>query len=195
MNRDAVKIVVTMFVTCLVAAAGLAATYAVTAPKIAAQEQAAERAALASVLPGATSFEQAEASVIEAAREAAGASSVLALYRASGDAGELGWGLKIASRGYGGPITMVLGLDRDGKVLGLTILTMNETPGLGTRVQTEPGFLEQFASLPAGFSEKDVRGLDMISGATKSSRGVRASVEAAARIFEQALAGAGEKER
>jgi electron transport complex protein RnfG len=192
MNREAVKMILAVLVTCLVAAAGLAATYGVTAPKIAAQEQAAEKAALSSVLPGAASFEQVDTAMLEAAQEAAGESSVLALYRASGDAGEIGWGLKVASRGYGGPITMVLGLDRDGKVLGLTILTMNETPGLGTRVQTEPGFLEQFSALPAGFSEKDVRGLDMISGATKSSRGVRASVEAAARIFEQVLAGAKE---
>lgn len=192
MNREATKMILAVLLTCLVAAGGLAATYGVTAPMIVAQEQAAEEDALSSVLPGATSFEPADAEMLEAARKAAGEAAVLALYRASGDAGEIGWGLKVASRGYGGPITMVLGLDRDGKVLGLTILTMNETPGLGTRVQTEPGFLQQFAALPAGFSEKDVRGLDMISGATKSSRGVRASVEAAARIFEQVLVGARE---
>jgi electron transport complex protein RnfG len=192
MNREATKMILAVLLTCLVAAGGLAATYGVTAPMIVAQEQAAEEDALSSVLPGATSFEPADAETLEAARKAAGEAAVLALYRASGDAGEIGWGLKVASRGYGGPITMVLGLDRDGKVLGLTILTMNETPGLGTRVQTEPGFLQQFAALPAGFSEKDVRGLDMISGATKSSRGVRASVEAAARIFEQVLVGARE---
>ena len=192
MNRESMKMIVAVLVTCLVAAGGLAATYGVTAPMIAAQEQAAEEAALSSVLPGATSFKPADPTLLERAREVGKESSVLGLYRASGAAGEIGWGLKVASRGYGGPITMVLGLDRDGKVLGLTILTMNETPGLGTRVQTEPGFLEQFAALPAGFSEKDVRGLDMISGATKSSRGVRASVEAAARIFEQVLADARE---
>lgn len=188
MDREAMKMILAVLVTCLVSAAGLAATYGVTAPMIAAQEQAAEKAALSSVLPGATSFEQVDESTLEAVRTAAGETTVVALYRASGDAGEIGWGLKVASRGYGGPITMVLGLDRDGKVLGLTILTMNETPGLGTRIQTEPGFLEQFIALPVGFSEKDVRGLDMISGATKSSRGVRASVEAAARIYEQVLA-------
>jgi electron transport complex protein RnfG len=192
MNREATKMILAVLLTCLVAAGGLAATYGVTAPMIVAQEQAAEEDALSSVLPGATSFEPADAEMLEAARKAAGEAAVLALYRASGDAGEIGWGLKVASRGYGGPITMVLGLDRDGKVLGLTILTMNETPGLGTRVQTEPGFLQQFTALAAGFSEKDVRGLDMISGATKSSRGVRASVEAAARIFEQVLTGAKE---
>jgi electron transport complex protein RnfG len=196
MDRDAIKMILAVLVTCVVAASGLAATYAVTSPRIAAQEAAAEKAALASVLPGAMTFEAADAELVESARQAAGETSVAAVYRAADDAGEFtGWGIKLASRGYAGPISLVLGLDRDGKVLGLTILTMNETPGLGTRIKTEPAFLGQFRALPAGFTEKDVRKLDMISGATKSSRGVRASVEASARIFEQALSGSeGEKQ-
>src|SRR5690606_28513760 len=109
MNREAMKMILAVLVTCLVAAGGLAATYGVTAPMITAQEPAAEGAALSSVLPGATSSEPADAALLEAAREAAGESDVLALSRVSGDAGEIGWGLKVASRGYGGPITMVVG--------------------------------------------------------------------------------------
>jgi electron transport complex protein RnfG len=87
---------------------------------------------------------------------------------------------------------MVWGLDRDGKVTDLTILTMNETPGLGTRIKTEPGFLEQYRGLPGGFTEKDVKKLDMISGATKSSRAVRNSGIAVSVVYEAVLKAAGE---
>ena len=80
-----------------------------------------------------------------------------------------------------------------GKSSGLTILSMNETPGLGKPViKTEPSFLEQYLGLPAGFSEKDVKALDMISGATKSSRGVRNSVVVTSVVFDKVLKDAGE---
>ncbi|MCE5203698.1 MAG: FMN-binding protein [Actinomycetia bacterium] len=177
-----------MLVTCVVAASGLAVTYSITAPRIAAQEKAAEEDALAAVLPQAADFEGVDDATLVAAREAAGDTDVSALYVARDDSGAtVGWGLRVASRGYGGPINMVIGLDRNGKVVGLTILAMNETPGLGTRVRTEPWFLEQFKTLPPNFGEADVKKLDMISGATKSSRGVRNSMLAAGRIYEQVL--------
>ena len=190
MKTSPLTLIVSVLVTCVVAASGLAMTYSITAPRIAAQEKAAEQDALASVLPDASSFEAVDAEMLTAAQEAAGESNVSALYRAlDGSGEEVGWGMKVASRGYGGPISMVLGLDRNGKVVGLTILTMNETPGLGTRIKTEPTFLEQFKSLPEAFTEADIKKLDMLSGATKSSRGVRNSVSAAGRIYEQVLAG------
>lgn len=191
MKHESVRLVIAMLVTCVVAGGGLAATYAVTSPLIAEQERAAEESALSAVLPGTTAFAAVPDDVLERVRAAAEPADAIAVYEAEGADGFLGWGLKLASRGYGGPITLVLGLDRDGSVVGITILSMNETPGLGTRIQTEAGFLEQFKGLPQAFTEKDVRGLDMISGATKSSRGVRGSVEAAARIYGEVLSGEG----
>lgn len=184
------RLVLTVAITCIVASVGLALTYSITAPRILAQEKEAEKAALTAVLASAVTFEPVSDSLLAKAQAAAGESQVASVYAGEDASGEfIGWGLRVASRGYGGPINMVLGLDRDGKVVGLSILSMNETPGLGTRVQTEPGFLEQFKKLPAEFSEKDVRALDMISGATKSSRGVRGSVIAAGAVYADVLAG------
>lgn len=193
MKSSPFRLIVSVFVTCVVAAAGLAATYYVTAPRIAAQDKAAEAEALTGVLPDAAKFEPVDAKTLEAAVKVAGDSKVDAIYRALDSSGaQVGWGLKIGSRGYGGYINMVLGLDSDGKVAGLTILTMNETPGLGSRVKTEPWFLEQYQTLKAGYTEKDVKSLDTISGATKSSRGVRNTVMASGVIFEKVLKSAGE---
>jgi electron transport complex protein RnfG len=97
----------------------------------------------------------------------------------------------VAPRGYGGPIQMVVGLDRNGKVLGASIVSMNETPGLGTRVKDEPAFLEQFRGLMSETIDDEVRKTDAITGATKSSRGVRHGVEAAGHVFTVVLAPGG----
>lgn len=190
MQSSPTRLVVSVTVTCLVAAIGLAATYAIAGPRIVAQEKQAEQDALAAVLPDADEFVPASDDVLQAAQDAAGESTVSAIYEAKDASGNtVGWGIKVASRGYGGPIPMVIGMDRGGKVVGLSILSMNETPGLGTRVQTEEWFLDQYLELPAGYTEKDVKALDTISGATKSSRGVRNSVIAAGAIYDEVLAG------
>jgi len=193
MKSSPLRLIISVLIVCVVAAAGLAATYAITAPRIAAQEKAAEANAMKSVLPDAATFEQVDAALLQEAQALAGDSKVDAIFRALDTSGaQVGWGLKVGSRGYGGYINLVLGLDGDGKVTGVTILSMNETPGLGTRISTEPGFLEQYRGLPAGFTEKDVKALDMISGATKSSRGVRNSAVVTANVFDKVLKDAGE---
>jgi len=184
------RLVVAVVVTCVVAAAGLAVTYGATKDRIAEQERLAEEESLKAVLPDATQYVAVDAEVLEAAQAAAGDVECSAIYRAEDAQGELiGWGLRVAGRGYGGPIQLVMGLDSSGKVTGVTILSMNETPGLGTKVKSEAWFLEQFTELPAGFGEQDIKKLDSISGSTKSSRGVRNGVEAGGRIYNDVLAG------
>ncbi|MCE5190446.1 MAG: FMN-binding protein [Actinomycetia bacterium] len=193
MKSSPLRLIVSVLVTCVIAAASLAATYSVTAPLIAAQDKAAEVDALKTVLPEAVSFEPVDAATLKDAEAVVSDEKVDAVYRAlDGSSVPIGWGIKVASRGYGGYINMVLGLDSDGKVTGLTILSMNETPGLGSRVKSEPWFLGQFLKLKPGYTEKDVKSLDTISGATKSSRGVRNSVIAAGLIYEKVLKQAGE---
>jgi electron transport complex protein RnfG len=177
-------LVISVVVTCAVAAGGLAATYAVTAPRIAAQEREAEQAALSKVLPGAARFEPAAQELVARAREAASAGAVEQIWRAHEASGsDAGWCVRVAARGYAGPVHMVIGLDRNGKVVGLTILSMSETPGLGTRIESEGWFLEQFTRLPAGYGERDVKKLDAISGATRSSRAVKNCAIAATQAF------------
>ncbi len=182
------RLVIAVVVTCVVAATGLALAYAATKDRIADQERRAERESLVAVLPEAESFEPVPEDVLAEARDAAGDAGCSAIYEARDASGALiGWGLRVSGRGYGGPINVVLGMDSTGKVTGVTILSMSETPGLGTKVQTEPWFLEQFSTLPAAFTTDDVRALDSISGSTKSSRGVRSAVEGAGRVYTEVL--------
>jgi len=186
--RNAVRLVLPVLITCIVAAAGLAVTYSITAPKIAEQDRLAEERSLQTVLPDAA-FTCLEESRIKADTDAAAAPvDVIDTFYATIDGEYAGWALKVSSRGYGGPMVVVIGLDTSGSVTGATILTHNETPGLGTKVISDSWFLEQFPTLEAGFDDADVRALDAISGSTKSSNGVRNAVAAAGRVYTEVLA-------
>jgi len=183
--------VISVTVVCAIAAAGLAYTYSITEERIAEQNKLAEEKALKAVLATGESFELRDDLTAEAVK-AGGDTPVGSVYEATDASGQaVGWGVRTAPRGYGGPIQMVVGLDRDGKVTGVSIIAMAETPGLGTRVVEEPWFLEQFTGLDSATAADDIRKLDTITGATKSSRGVRHGVEAATAVYADVLAGEG----
>ncbi len=181
------SMVLSVLVTCVVASAALTFTYEMTRERIAEQERVAREKALKDVLPAATEFTAVDANVLSAAEEAAGDTQVAAVF----DAGESGWGILVAPRGYGGPMSMVVGVDRNGKVTGVKIITQNETPGLGSKVMTEPEFLPQFEAWDASEIEKAAKAFDAISGATKSSNGVRKGVLAAGHVYADVLSGEG----
>ncbi len=180
-----VSMVLAVLMTCVVAASSLAFTYELTQDRIAEQEKAAREEALYAVVPGAVSFTEVDDDVLEAADEAAGETPVLALYKAETDSGGSAMGVIVAPRGYGGPIQMAIGMDRDGKVLGVSIITQNETPGLGSKITTEDWFLEQFEGWDASNIDEAVKDFDAISGATKSSVGVRKGILAAGHVYEE----------
>lgn len=178
-----------VLVTCVVAAASLTLTYEATRDRIAAQERAAEERALKSVVPGAFSFETVP-ELLEPAATAAKGTPVTALYRAVGADGErFAWAVRAAPRGYAGPVQLVVGLDRDGEVLGVSIIAMNETPGLGTKIATVEGWLGQFEGWSGSDIDASAREFDAIAGATKSSVAVREGVVAAGRVWAAVLRG------
>jgi len=77
--------------------------------------------------------------------------------------------------GYGGPVTVMIGLDLDRKeALGLEIILHNETPGLGSQIE-KSGFRNQWKGLsiaePADLRSQGGQ-IDAISGATYSSKAV-----------------------
>jgi Na+-translocating ferredoxin:NAD+ oxidoreductase subunit G len=173
--------------TCLVAATVLTVTYELTRERILEQERAAERSALTAVLSGAAEFEAAEELFVPAGG-AAGDVTLEGVYRALDTNGAIsGWGVRVAPRGYSGPVSMVVGLDRDGTVLGVSIITMNETPGLGTKIVTQEGWIEQFEGWEGPNIDASAGQFDAIAGATRSSVAVRNGVVAAGRVYAEVL--------
>lgn len=82
--------------------------------------------------------------------------------------------------GYGGSIELMVGFDAKGAVSGISILSHQETPGLGAKI-TDASFREQFHGLrPEEESvavAQDGGPVDSITAATVSSRAVAHAVE------------------
>jgi electron transport complex protein RnfG len=186
-----IKLGVPMLVICIVAAAGLAATWSLTKDRIAEQDMLAKTKSLGIVLPDATFVPLdpvKDKTTLEACVKAAGEVRFDGAYRAlDGSGQQVGWGVLVAGRGYGGPLAIAVGVDRDGKVTGVTIVSMNETPGLGDKVVKQTDWLPGFVALDTSGGSEAVRKVDSILGATKSSRGVKSGVTAAAAVYDAVL--------
>ncbi|RLC24658.1 MAG: electron transporter RnfG [Deltaproteobacteria bacterium] len=89
--------------------------------------------------------------------------------------------------GEGGPIGVMVAINLDtDKVVGVGVTTHKETPGLGSRIKTEPAFTAQFKGMPIKdpFKVKADGGkIDAISGATISSRGVCGAVMQSSEVY------------
>lgn len=87
-----------------------------------------------------------------------------------------GYCANVSPSGFGGAINMMVGVDYSGAVCGVNIVSMSETPGLGSKANT-PDFLAQFNGKKGNLST--VNGIDAISGATITSNAVCAGVNTA----------------
>jgi electron transport complex protein RnfG len=98
------------------------------------------------------------------------------------------WALAFETQatGYKGDIGVMVGYDLEqNKMIGLGILTLQETPGLGARV-AEPVFTDNFKNraLTENFKVKQAGGfVDGITGATISSKAVCLAVEKSVVLF------------
>ncbi|MCB9896404.1 MAG: FMN-binding protein [Planctomycetes bacterium] len=98
----------------------------------------------------------------------------------------VGWALDASGPGYQDSIHLLFGYDAAADaLLGLRVLQSKETPGLGDRIEKDATFAAGFAdAVPpiAGVKPgeaSDAHGVDMITGATISSKAVIAAVNAA----------------
>ena len=91
-----------------------------------------------------------------------------------------------AAKGYHDVIEVMIGVNPDGTLTGISIMTHTETPGLGARI-VEPEFTDQFAGLDLDTTKLSAEGgqVDTLSGATFSTVGVIAAVSAALEQFPQ----------
>lgn len=93
----------------------------------------------------------------------------------------LGVVIEASERGYADVISAMYAYAPDTQTItGFQIVDMKETPGLGSRISTDPSFLENFRNLDATHpitavkhgAKKNPWEIDAISGATVSSRAV-----------------------
>ena len=173
--------------------------YQITKEPIAAAEEKAAKAAYQEVFPEAAGFsDKLELAVPEGEstweQNYAGVDLDNVLMATDAEGVCLGYVLTMTSHeGYGGDITFTMGIQNDGTLNGISLLSISETAGLGMKAGTVlvPQFagkqVSQFTYTKTG-STMDSQ-IDAISGATITTNAVTTAVNAGLYIFETQLGG------
>ena len=100
----------------------------------------------------------------------------------------------VSHEGYGGDITMSVGIMADGTVKGVEMLSISETAGLGMKA-SEADFRNQFKDKQVesfSYTKNNEKGddkIDAISGATITTNAVTNAVDCALVYFQNTLGG------
>lgn len=165
--------VVVLLTICMVAGALLGLVHSVTSPIAEANAQQKAQETYALLVPEADSFEPVPCEVegCTAALEARDASGAVIAHV-----------IVAQSKGYGGQVPIAVAFGSDGTVSSITTMSNEETPGLGTKVADE-SYIGQYVGMAAApASQGDV---DLISGATISSKAVLAAYNIAVEAYEE----------
>ena len=165
------RLTLTLLLICSFMAGALAAVTGVTAPIIERLTWEKTQKAIEAVLPGG-------GEAIDVPAVDVGA-TVSCVYK-----GENGYAVEVVPTGFGGGITMMVGVDFEGKVLGISVVSHTETAGLGSVAGDKTSKGEAFRGQFVGQSgqvtvSKDGGQIDAITGATITSRAVCDGVNAA----------------
>jgi len=103
------------------------------------------------------------------------------IYTIHSDSEQIGYAFIAIGKGYGGDINILVGLEDETTIKGITIISHTETPGLGTRIAESP-FIDQFAGININDAALSADGgkVDAITGSTISSAAVADAVSATA---------------
>ena len=185
-----VELTVKLFVTCLVVAGLLGGVNAITKDRIAAINWENTVAAMQAVAadPENTTYNETPLENTQAMTDAASAAggTLGAIYEAQVNGESAGYAVTVSASGSQGTIEMMVGVDAEGAVTGVSVINHSETSGIGTKVTgNEPtaagvGVLDQFVGKSAADGTLTVgTNVDAITGATVSTRGVTTGVNAA----------------
>lgn len=169
-----IRLAATLLIITSLVAAALAGVNSITAPIIAQKTAEKTQQAIQAVLPGGG-----EEMTDLPAVDYAGSDLVSKVYK-----GENGYAIEVTPVGFDNTITMMVGVDAGGKVLGIDIISHTETAGLGAVADAETpagiAFREQFVGTGGSVAvTKDGGALDSITGATITSRAICEGVNAA----------------
>ena len=192
MKNKIIKDAVALTLITLVAGVALGGVYEITKDPIARQEAQAKAEAYEQVFTDAAAFEEVEMddTLIQTIRdqldqEGYKAQSIEEVMRAEDQSGEtLGYAFTVVtSEGYGGDIQFSMGVQNDGTLNGISILSIGETAGLGMNADT-PAFKDQFVGKQVeklqytknGATQDDE--INAISGATVTTNAMTNGVNA-----------------
>ena len=180
------KVAGTLTVISLVVAALLGLVDNVTADKIAAIDAENTRIAMSAVVPEGSEFtDKLEISDAVSAAAPAQGGKLTELYGVTNGGAEAGYVMKVSASGSQGTIVMMVGVDANKAITGISVVSHSETSGIGTKVVgNEPNtagvpVLDQFQGMSGAGSLVVGKTITAISGATVSTKGITMGANAA----------------
>ena len=165
--EDLLKPVVVLLGIALAAAVLLGFVNSKTEPIIKENARIKAEQTRAAVLAGAKGFE-----------EIKGDFAVLDIDSAYKDTSGLGYVITSTHKGYGGDVTVTVGLDPNGKIVGISADVKTETQGVGSKAG-EAKYLDRF------LGASGVANVDSLTGASYTSAAVKNGVNAALAAFDK----------
>ena len=168
MVKFVLRLALTLLAITSVVAVALAGVNMITAPAIEELNAKNTQAAIEAVLPGGGDLVEFPETAL-----------VSKVY-----ASETGYAVEVTPGGFDNTITMMVGVDKAGNVLGIDVISHTETAGLGAVADAETpagiAFREQFVGTSGSVSvTKDGGEMDAITGATITSRAICVGINAA----------------
>ena len=192
-NTEIIRPTLVLFLCGLFITAVLAVVYQVTDPIIRASAAEEQKLALKKVLPDADAFDSVLTTEKLSEKGIPVPATVSAVYRGTASGQFAGYAVSVAPKGYGGKIVLIAGIGPDGAIKGVTLVSQNETPGLGTRAK-DPVFLGKYAGLSAGDGLQVVKkasdrkgDIQALSGATVTSRAVTRGISDALAVVRDLM--------
>ena len=163
---EIIKTAAILFIITAISAGLLAYINSITAPLINANNILKQEKAMTKVLP------DADFDVNQNLKNDNMDKTVTAVYK---DKNDTGFAVMVSPSGYGGEISMVVGVLADGTVSGVDIISQSETAGLGAKC-TDNAFLSQFTgkteSITVAKGTAKDNQINAISSATITSKAV-----------------------
>ena len=168
-----VRPVLVLVSICVIAGVLLGLVHGMTAPIAEANAQQKAEEVYARLVPDAARFDELDCDV-------EGCTAALAARDSQDEV--VAYVIVAQSKGYGGQVPIAVAFEPGGTVRSITAMTNEETPGLGTRVADE-SYIGQYVGLTA--SPVDAGSIDLISGATISSKAALAAFNSAVEAYEE----------
>ena len=169
-----------LLVISAIAAAALGCVNSATEGKIAERALETKNNAMREVLPLADSFSE---DIVPSS------GGIITSYSEGTSGGSnAGYAFAVETRGFDAGLKLMVGIDGDGVISGVTVLSSNETPGLGARAQEvlSPQFAGKSGELKLS---KNGGEIDAITGATITSNAVTSAVNDVQTYYNDNLKG------
>ena len=185
------KVAGNLTVISLVVAALLGFVNSITADKIAEIDAENTRIAMSAVAPEGSEFgDKMEITDDMTAAASAQGGKLMELYPMTTGGADNGYVMKISASGSQGSIVMMVGVDADKAITGVSVVSHAETSGIGTKVVGNElnaagvPVLDQFVGMSGAGSLVVGKNITAVSGATVSTKGINMGANAALAVAE-----------